>query len=138
MARVKFSNHPAELQEVRDLHALTVATERSKAFFFSVAGYTDEASSWADKAGVVLLRLVLDAKPVNDAARKWIHPGAAQSVRVEELERGNKVSTAKGPRAVQHVHPHKEQKALRFTVVLDDGTELDLAMGELVELHDSR
>lgn len=139
MARVKFSNQPASQQEVRDLHALTVATDRSKSFFFSVAGYTDEAVRWADGAGVVLLRLLLDAKPVNDAARRWLHPGAGQAVPVEQLGRGDKiVSGTGGFRVVQRVQPRKEQKALRFTVLLDDDSELDLPIGELVPLHGER
>lgn len=137
MAQVKFSSHLVSRDEVGTLHAMLLATGRSKGFFFSVAGYTDEAQSWADQAGLVLLKFNLDAKPVNDVAHRWMTPGVSPTATAEQLKQGDRLADSDGGfRIVERVRTRKAGKLLHFIVEFRDGGEIELEMGERVKLYE--
>jgi hypothetical protein len=139
LAQVKFTAKPGSVDEVKALNALMLATKR-KGFFFSVAGFTDEAIAWADQGDVVLLRLILDADPVNDLARRWVRrPDRVTPTRpVERLKAGDRIAAADGAfRVVADVHTRKTAKGLlAFRLEFEDGGEIEYEIGKNVVLYE--
>lgn len=135
VAQVKFSSQPATVDEIERLNAMMLATDRTKAFFFSVAGYTDDALARAEAADVVLLTFTLDARPANAAAKRWLNPGTVPSVAAEHLKEGDRLAAEDGYRTVARVLTRRVDKQLRFLVTFDDGGEVDLMMGDKVRLY---
>ena len=136
MAQVKFSSQPVSGDEVDKLSALMIATGRTKGFFFCVAGYTDEAMAHAEQAGIVLLKFSLDAKPVNEAAKRWLNPGTVPTASAEHLQPGDRLVDADGgDRVVDRVHTRRVGKMLHFIVSFQDGGDIELEMGQKVKLH---
>lgn len=70
VAQVKMEGLPTGRPVVQETHGAAVV-ESKAAVCFSLAGYTDEAVAWADKAGVALLRFDFQGvpEPVNSLAR---------------------------------------------------------------------
>lgn len=139
VAQVKFSAQPVNLDEIDRLNAMMLATDRSKAFFFSVAGYDSDAHARADALGIVLLNFALDARPANDAAKRWLRPGTSPTIAAEHLKEGDRITAEDGGhRTVTRVLTRRVDKILHFLVTFDDGGEVDLMMGDKVRIPDDR
>jgi hypothetical protein len=80
VAQVKFEARPTGGPAIQQLNGVAAA-EQKHGVFFSLAGYTDQARAFANRAGVALFRWNPDGsqQPVNDAARRMVAAAEART-----------------------------------------------------------
>ncbi|MGW6542900.1 restriction endonuclease [Streptomyces massasporeus] len=100
VAQVKKEGSPTTRPTVQQLHGVSTAKQRA-ALFFSMAGYTPPAITWASQQGIALFQYDLQGTPhpVNPPALSLLEAADEQSSRVADTAAAIPADTSDGPAA---------------------------------------